>query len=104
MNNNKIENEMTEVSCTKEMNDRDVLNDVLLTLKNLSNNYSVVIDEMSNKKLYKEISALCKETKELAREAYELAFANGWYSLEEAEENKINSAYEKFNKMNKELS
>lgn len=103
MNNKKIECKMTEVSSTKEMNDKDVLNDVLLTLKNVSNNYSIAIDEMSNKYLYKEVFKIFNDTKNKAREAYELAFNNGWYSLEEAEEQKINQALTKMNKSKKEL-
>ncbi|MBQ6687173.1 MAG: spore coat protein [Bacilli bacterium] len=103
MNNKKIECKMKEVPSTKEMNDKDILNDVLLTLKNVSNNYSIAIDEMSNKYLFKEVFKIFNETKNKAREAYELAFNNGWYSLEEAEEQKINQALTKMNKSKKEL-
>lgn len=100
----KVQCEQTEVSTTKDMNDRDILNDILLSLKNVSNNYSVVIDEMSNKKLYKEIYSIFNETKDAARKAYELAFSNGWYALEEADDSKITQAYDKANKQTKELA
>lgn len=100
----KIECEKVEVSSTKSMNDRDILNDILCGLKDLSNNYSIATNEMSNKKLYKELNTLYTETKETARKAYELAFSKGWYSLEEAQENKIQETYEKFNKQLKELA
>ena len=49
----KIGNEKVEVSSTKEMNDLDILNDIMQSEKNNSNNYSIAIDEMSNKVLYK---------------------------------------------------
>ena len=100
----KVQCECKEVSCTKETNDKDILNDVLLSLKNVSNSYSVALNEMSNNKLYKSIFEIFKETKEAGREAYELAFSNGWYSLEEAPETKITTAYNKFEKMLKELA
>lgn len=49
----KIGNEKVEVSSTKETNDLDILNDIMQSEKNNSNNYSIAIDEMSNKVLYK---------------------------------------------------
>jgi len=103
MNNKKIECPMTQTSSTKEMNDKDILNDILLTLKNVSNNYSIAIDEMSNKYLFKEVYKIYNETKTNARLAYELAFSNGWYSLEKAEASKILEAENKMNKLKKEL-
>ena len=103
MNNKKVECKQKETPSTKEMNDKDILNDILLCLKNTSNNYSLAIDEMSNKILYKEIYKIFNETKAKAREAYELAFSNGWYSLEKAETTKINEAITKMTKQKKEL-
>ena len=100
----KVECEMTEVSSTKDMNDKDILNDVLICLKNISNNYSIAIDEMSNKKLYKDVLSIFTETKDAARNAYNLAFSKGWYSLEEADDEKITQSYDKYNKQNKELA
>lgn len=103
MNNKKVECKMTQTPSTKDMNDKDILNDILLCLKNTSNNYSVVLDEMSNKYLFKEIYKIFNETKAKAREAYELAFSNGWYTLEKAEATKINEAITKMTKQKKEL-
>ena len=103
MNNKKIECPVTQTPTTKDMNDKDILNDILFCLKNVSNNYSVAIDEMSNKYLYKEIYKIFNETKQKAREAYELAFSNGWYTLEKAESQKINDAVTKMTKQKKEL-
>ena len=103
MNNKKVECQLTQTPSTKEMNDKDILNDILLSLKNVSNNYSVAIDEMSNRYLFKEVFKIYNETKIKAREAYELAFSNGWYTLEKAEATKIDQAYTKMNKTRKEL-
>ena len=51
----KIQNEKVEVNSTKEMNDKDLLNDILQCEKNESNNYSCALNEMSNKVLYKKV-------------------------------------------------
>lgn len=102
-NSDKVSAPMTEVPTNKEMNDKDILNDILLTLKDVSNNYSLAIDEMSNKELYKEIYEIFNETKAAARAAFELAFSKGWYTLELAQTSKIKEASQKFKKAKKEL-
>ena len=87
----KIENPKTEIPETQELNDRDYLNSILECLKNMSNNFSVALNECSNETMYKEVLKMFENTKDLAREAYNLMFENGWYSLEQAEEQKIMS-------------
>ena len=99
----KIQNEKIEVENTNELNDLDLLNDILENEKNTSNNYSIALNEMSNNKLYKEIFELFKDTKELAREAYNIAFQKGWYTLETAEESKINVALKEAEKRLNEI-
>lgn len=49
----KVQNQKSQVVSSKEMNEMDYLNDVLQCEKNISNNYSIAIDEMSNKVLFK---------------------------------------------------
>lgn len=99
----KIQNEKIAVENTNELNDLDLLNDILENEKNTSNNYSIALNEMSNNKLYKEIFELFKDTKELAREAYNIAFQKGWYTLETAEESKINVALKEAEKRLNEI-
>jgi spore coat protein CotF len=100
----KVENEKVQVPETKDMNDSDILNDVLSSEKNMSNNYSYAIDEMSNKTLFKKIMKIFDDTKSAARDAFELSFKKGWYSLEKADETKITQAYDKANQQVKELN
>mgnify|MGYP003307002807 CR=1 FL=1 len=47
-----------------------ILNDILLSEKTISNNYSVALSEMSNDKLYKKVMNLFMDTKDIAREVY----------------------------------
>ena len=81
----------------------DYLNDVLQCEKNISNNYSIAIDEMSNKVLFKKVFSIFKDTKGIARKAYDLAFQKGWYSLETAEETKIKKELNSMKNLYKEL-
>lgn len=90
MKNNEIKNPKMEVSKGIEMNDRDYLSSILELEKNMSNNYSIALNEASNDYLYEDYFTLLEDTKDAAREAYNLMFQYGWYTLEEAEEQKVN--------------
>lgn len=89
MKENKISNIKVEVPSGIEMNDKDYLNSVLELEKNMSNNYSIALNEASNDELYEDFFSIFEDTKDMAREIYTLMFKNGWYTLEKAEENKI---------------
>ncbi len=99
--NNKIENPKVEVPETLEMNDRDYMNAILETEKNMSDNLSIALNEASNNTLYEELFNIFTETKNAARELYNMMFKKGWYSLEKAEDNKIT---EKCNELSQKLS
>jgi len=101
MNNNEIKNQKKEVPTGIEMNDRDYLNSILELEKNMSNNYSIALNEASNEYLYEDYFTLFEDTKDAARECYNLMFQYGWYTLEEAEEQKVN---EKINCFTQELT
>lgn len=85
------------------LTEEDILNDILLCEKNISNCYSVAINEMSNKKLYKKIMTIFEDTKDLTREVFEIMLNNGWYQLESEKEDKICKSYDKYNKKSDEL-
>lgn len=85
------------------LTEEDILNDVMLCEKNISNCYSIAINEMSNTKLYKKIMKLFEETKDIARDIFNLMYQNGWYTLESEDESKIETSYNNYNKKYDEL-
>lgn len=93
MNNNKVQNPKTEVMQTSDMNDKDFLNDILETEKNMSVNFTYALNEASNEELFEEIYNMFQNIKQAQRNLFELAFRKGWYALERAETNKINEEY-----------
>ncbi|MCI9433913.1 MAG: spore coat protein [Bacilli bacterium] len=99
--NQKIENPKVEVPETIEMNDRDYINDILETEKNMSDNLSIALNEASNNTLYEEILMHFIEIKNSQRELYNMMFKKGWYSLEKAEENKVT---QKCNELSQKLN
>jgi spore coat protein CotF len=54
-------------------------------------NYATVLTEASNENLYNNYKEMFDRYSKMQREVYELMFRNGWYSLEKAEMQKINS-------------
>ena len=101
MNNNKICNPKTEVPSGKALNDKDYMNCLLSSLKEMVKNYSTVLTEASNEELYTSYKSMFDNYIAMQREVYELMFRNGWYSLEKAEMQKIDS---KIQMLNQELS
>lgn len=99
--NNKIENEEVMVQGGKSFNDKDYMNSLLSTLKELVKNYAVGLTEASNECLYLKYKEMFDVYSSMQREVYEAMFARGWYKLEKAEDNKIS---EKYNMLSQELN
>lgn len=97
----KIKNDKTEVSNGLELNDKDYINSLLSSLKDLSKNYIITLTEASNEVLYQKLSATLNQILSLQRKAYELMFEKGWYTLEKCDSVKINS---KLDMLNQELN
>ena len=101
MNNNMISNPKTEVPTGKELNDKDYINCLLSSLKEMVKSYSTVMTEASNEELYTSYKSMFDNYIDLQRDVYELMFRCGWYSLEKVETQKIDS---KLQMLNQELS
>lgn len=99
----KIQNPKVEVISGCSMNDKDYLNDLLESEKNISNNFSIAVDEMSNNKLFDDLFDILEDSKKLARDLYNLAFKLGWYCLEKENPMKIETKYNELNSMLSEI-
>ena len=102
--NNKISNIKQEVPTGIKLNDKDYATALLSCLKEMVKNYSVSLTEASNEMLYNEYKTMFDEYTSLQREVYELMFRKGWYSLEKAESQKIDSKYQMLNQEFNDLS
>ena len=95
--NNSISNPKTELSKGTSLNDKDYMNSLLGTLKEMVKNYAVALTEASNENLYNEFKTMFDEYSNLHREVYETMFRKGWYTLEKAEQQKLDSKYQTLN-------
>ena len=91
--NNRLQNQKIELDSSINMNDENYLNDILETEKNMSVNFTYALNEASNETLFNELYEMFKQIKEAQRNLFELSFRKGFYSLEKAENNKINEEY-----------
>ncbi|MBE6157071.1 MAG: spore coat protein [Firmicutes bacterium] len=98
-----IKNNKTPLRKGFELNDSDILNDILNSYKHLVVSYATSLNEASNKNIYKLFFELFSNTSKNQAMLFELAFKKGWYQLETADEEKIENAYNKFNKCLDEL-
>ncbi|HET7627374.1 MAG TPA: spore coat protein [Bacillales bacterium] len=96
MNNNKIQNPVSQVPKTPQMNDRDFVNDMLLTEKYMTDGYSTALNEMSHEGLYQDIKTLFNETQDCQHQLFYLMFKKGWYSMAPAQSQHIQQDVQKF--------
>lgn len=104
MNNNQINNPKTEVPKGTNINDKDYMNSLLSGLKEMVKNYATVLTEVSNETLYNEYKTMFDEYSSLQREVYELMFRKGWYTLDKAEKQKLDTKYQTLNQELMDLS
>lgn len=84
-------------------NDRDILEDTLITLKQVSHTLDTAKSEASNKDLITSYDTLSKSMFNTIRDVFNLMFEKGWYTLEEVDTSKIKKAYDKFNSRKEEM-
>ncbi|MDO4394668.1 MAG: spore coat protein [Mycoplasmatota bacterium] len=101
--NNKITNPEVEVPKSSNLNDKDYLNILLTSLKELSKNYTISMTEASNEYLFAKYNKTFEKIINLQRETFELMFKKGWYPLEKAENNKITEKHTTLNKEYQDL-
>lgn len=98
MDNNQIKNPKVEVPSGLALNDKDHINSLLGTLKEMVKNYAVALTEVSNEYLYEEYKKMFDEYSSLQRRVFEIMFKKGWYVLEKSETKKVNDKYQTLSK------
>lgn len=98
MDNNQIKNPKVEVPSGLALNDKDHINSLLGTLKEMVKNYAVALTEASNEYLYEEYKKMFDEYSSLQRRVFEIMFKKGWYVLEKSETKKVNDKYQTLSK------
>ncbi|MGI6149265.1 MAG: spore coat protein [Firmicutes bacterium] len=81
---------------TPALNDRDRLNDMLLTEKYLTDGLNVFAREASHQSLHRDVMQILNQTHHAARELFNLMFEKGWYTLQAEQPSHIAQQQQKF--------
>lgn len=92
----KVQNPETAVPKNEQMSERDFINDILTTEKYMTDAYSTAMNEASCQNIYQDISSIFNETQDCQRNLYNQMFKNGWYSIEAADQQKMQQTYQQF--------
>ena len=97
-NQGRIKNPSVGVPKVKgpELNDRDIINDVLATQKYLTDNFNIFVREASHDQLHQVAIGVLNDTHQTAREAYNLMFKKGWYTLTSASKQAVDQVHQQF--------
>ena len=83
--------------------DKDILIDVLTSIKSLASLYHNFSVEASNDLVFDISSDLREEIFDEQRDCYNLLYSKGWYQVEQQPQNKLSKDIEKYNKTKSEL-
>lgn len=83
--------------------DKDILTDVLTSIKTLANLYHNFSIESSNDLVFDISSDLREEIFDEQRDCYNLLYSKGWYKVEPQSTSKINQSIEKYTRSKNEL-
>jgi len=81
---------------TPALNDRDRLNDMLLTEKYLTDGFNVFAREASHQSLHRDVMHVLNQTHQAARDLFNLMFEKGWYTLDAEQPSHIAQQQQKF--------
>ena len=83
--------------------DKDILIDVLTSIKSLASLYHNFSVEASNDLVFDISSDLREEIFDEQRDCYNLLYSKGWYQIEKQPQNKLSQDIQKYNKTKTEL-
>lgn len=78
------------------MNDQEHMDDLLLSEKKMSDNYDIFASECANIQLRDEFIKIFTQGHKTQTELFQTAQQKGWYQVEQAPENKVTAAYQKY--------
>lgn len=88
---------------TATYNDRDRVNDLLASEKYLTEGYNVSTFEATNPQLQNTLRNILSETHRNRETLYQAMDQRGWYKSEQADQQQITQAYNKFNQYKNQL-
>ncbi|GIP32889.1 spore coat protein [Paenibacillus sp. J2TS4] len=79
-----------------EMNDRDRINDVLSSIKQLTIGYNIGLNEMQNPQLHQSVAQILQDLHQTQFQVFDAMFQKGWYKMKAADQQEISQAHTQF--------
>lgn len=76
--------------------DREIMNDALISQKFLTDDYNIFAGECSTPAVYNDFMTILAEEHQIQNEVFQEMTKRGWYQTQPAEQQKINEAKTKF--------
>lgn len=76
--------------------DREIMNDALISQKFLTDDYNIFAGECSTPAVYNDFMTILAEEHQIQNEVFQEMSKRGWYQTQPAEQQKINEAKTKF--------
>ena len=76
--------------------DREIMNDALISQKFLTDDYNIFAGECSTPAVYNDFMTILAEEHQIQNEVFQEMSKRGWYQTQPAEQQKINEANTKF--------
>ena len=78
------------------MSDKEIMEDILMSQKFISNAYNTVTNECINQQLRTDFLNILREEHNIQQSVYDQIKTRGWFSPAQAETQKISAAHTKF--------
>jgi len=85
--------------CAQMIGEREMLNDFLISQKQLTSSYNTFAGECTSEQLRNAFLNILDEEHHIQADLFNELQANGWYQVEQADANKVAQAKQKFTGM-----
>lgn len=82
--------------CAQILTEKEILQDSLINQKHITSAYNTYAGECANQQLRAAMLSILEDEHKIQADIFSEMQANGWYQVEQAEQQKINQAKQKF--------
>ena len=83
--------------------DKEIMEDILSSQKFVTDTYNTFVNECVNQQLRTDFLNILREEHNIQHSVYDQMQMRGWYSTEQAEQQKVSAAYTKFSNIQQSL-
>lgn len=97
---NLNQNQVSGTQASSPMPEKEMINDALASQKYVTDAYNTYTNECANQNVRDEFMNILKEEHEIQAEVFDTMKQHGWYTIPDAQQQKIQQAKQKFQNQN----